>query len=375
MATCRRRSKGAALRNPARGMIPLDPALPHGGWGCRIAIQEKRQRRAHAILRSPYGREAIFISHEQTMQIVLDMIDAHIKEVPTMAALAKLANYSLYHFSRIFAGTIGVSMRTYVTWRKLQFALHDLSQGSKVIDVAMDYGFETHAGFTKAFAQAFGFPPSLCRLRLRIEPPQRADIALLRMKFLGGHTMNPHIYELTPFSVIGWPSRHTIQNMKNTADAPTYWNTLHMDYGSILIKLYEAFPKSKHCEISMCYDVNDAGEFSYMLGRGIDNPADLLNAQPDMTRIDIAGGLYAVFSTPPAADGHFIQTIQHTWNEIFTTWLPQSEFEFDEARQDFEYHDHRDHGWYFDGKLQIDICIPIRQREAERRKSQLRAER
>jgi len=31
---------------------------------------------------------------------------------------------------------------SYVTWRRLQYALHDLSQGKKVIDVAMEYGFE-----------------------------------------------------------------------------------------------------------------------------------------------------------------------------------------------------------------------------------------
>jgi AraC family transcriptional regulator len=56
-------------------------------------------------------------------------------------------------------------------------------------------------------------------------------------------------------------------------------------------------------------------------------------------------------------------------------WLPQSEFEYDQTRHDFEYHDQRDHGKYFGGKLQIDICIPIRQREDEMRKSQLRADR
>jgi AraC family transcriptional regulator len=93
-----------------------------------------------------------------------------------------------------------------------------------------------------------------------------------------------------------------------------------------------------------------------------------------MTRIDIVGGLYAIFPTPPADDS-YIKAAQDTWHEIFLNWLPQSEFEFDETRQDFEYHDYRDHGWYFGGKLQIDICIPIRQREEEMRKSQMRTNR
>ena len=262
---------------------------------------------------------------------------------------------------------------SYVTWRKLQHALYELSQGKKVIDVAMEYGFETHGGFTKAFVHWFGFPPSLCHLRIKADLPATMNVSMLKNKFYGGNTMNPHIIELTPFSVVGWPSRYTREDMKTTGDAPTFWNTINMDYSPILTKLYEVFPKSKHCEISMCYDVNaDTGEFTYMLGRGIDNQDDLENVQPDMTRIDIEGGLYAVFSTPPAVES-YIQAAQDTWNEIFLHWLPQSEFEFDDTRHDFEYHDQRDHGWYFGGKLQIDICIPIRQREEEMRKSQLRA--
>jgi len=315
------------------------------------------------------------MKYTQTLQIALDYIEDNIKNELSADMVAEKAGYSAYHFSRVFKETIGISMMTYVTWRRLQYALYDLSCGKKIVDVAMDYNFETHGGFTKAFVRWFGFPPSLCRLRLTVKPPEKANIEMIKNKFGGGNAMNPHIIELTPFAVVGYPSSHTKADMKRTADAPTFWNTINLDYGNILTKLYEIFPNSKHCEISMCYDVDESkGEFTYMLGRGIDNPNDLENIQPDMTRVDITGGLYAIFSTQPVADS-YIQAAQDTWNEIFLHWLPQSEFEYDETRQDFEYHDHRDHGWYFGGKLQIDICIPIRQREEERRKSQLRMNR
>jgi AraC family transcriptional regulator len=315
------------------------------------------------------------LNHNQTIQTVLNYIDDNITKEISAVMIAGKAGYSTYHFSRVFTETIGISVMSYVTWRKLQYALYDLSQGKKVIDVAMEYGFETHGGFTKAFIHWFGFPPSLCHLRLHVNHPMEVDVNMLKNKFYGGNTMNPHIIELSPFSVVGYPSHHTKESIKNTADAPTFWNTINLDYSTLLTNLYDIFPKSKHCEISMCYDVDEnTGEFSYMLGRGIDNPDDLINIQPDMTCVDIIGGLYAVFSTPPVADS-YIQAAQDTWNEIFLQWLPQSEFEFDETRHDFEYHDHRDHGWYFGGKLQIDICIPIRQKEEEIRKSQLRGDR
>ena len=324
------------------------------------------------IIKVPYGKEAIGMNRGDTLQAALDYIEDNVKNKITLSSAAKNAGYSACHFSRIFTEETGISAMSYVTWRRLSHALYDLSRGMRVIDAAMEYGFETHAGFTKAFVKWFGFPPSLCRFRLSAGPPAKMNAGMLKNKFYGGNEMNPHIIELTPFSVVGWPSRHTLEKFKNTGDAPTFWNTINLDYGPILEKLYDAFPKSKHCEISMCYGADaETGEFTYMLGRGIDDPDDLINITPDMTRVDIAGGLYAIFSTPPAEDS-YIEAARKTWNDIFLNWLPLSEFEFDETRYDFEYHDHRDHGWYFGGKLQIDVCVPIRQRGEEKRKSQLR---
>jgi AraC family transcriptional regulator len=318
------------------------------------------------------GRGGILNSVD-AIQAALDFIDEHLKEPLSPARVARAAGYSVYHFARLFAGATGMPVMAYVTCRRLAFARYDLARGGKVIDAAMEYGFDTHAGFTKAFKRRFGYPPSLCFLRAHPLPPGRMTPDALKRQNIGGSDMNPHIMELTPFSAVGYPSRHRKEYAKDTINAPAFWETTEIDYGAILTKLYDAFPKSKHFEITMCYDVSEStGEFSYMVGRGIDNPADLANIQSDMTRIDIAGGLYAIFSTPPAEGSLQSQTVHDTWNDIFLHWLPQSEFEYDETRQDFGYHDHREHGWYFGGKEQIDICIPIRQKEAEVRASRLR---
>lgn len=164
--------------------------------------------------------------------------------------------------------------------------------------------------------------------------------------------------------------------MQAHVNPATFWNTINLDYGPALTRLHDTFQRSKHFEICICYDIDEATrEFSYLCGRGIDIPEDLQNIQPDMTRIDIPGGLYAIFSTPPAEGALALEAYQDTWNEIFLHWLPQSEFAYDDARRDFSYHDYREHGWYFGGKEQVDICIPIRQREEEMRKAQLRANR
>ena len=310
------------------------------------------------------------MEHEAMIQSVLDDIDARIMEDIQADELARAANYSIYHFRRVFIERTGTPVMNYVTRRKLEYALYELSQGRRILDVAMDYGFETHAGFTKAFKKHFGYPPSLCRLHISAPPPTKATIDSVKFKH-GGHIMTPYIIEMTPFTVAGRTNRHKMPNVKRTADIPAFDFNPKSGVGDLLDNTNALFPKSKHCEIEMCYDVDEAaGEFIYFVGRGVTHPDDMKNILPDMVRYEIRG-LYAIFTTTPVSTrDQFQQIIRDTWNYILTEWLPNSEFEYDETRKDFEYYDYRCHGWYFDKKRQGDICIPIRQREEARRRSQ-----
>jgi len=311
------------------------------------------------------------MEYETVIQSTLENIDKRITENIRVDELARIANYSVYHFCRVFMTLTGTPVISYVIRRKLEYALYDLSRGMKVVDVAMAYGFETQAGFTKAFKKCSGFPPSLCRLHIIPELPERATINRVNIKH-GGFVMTPYIIVMTPFTVAGRTLRQQLPNVKHHADIPAYCFGINSDEAEItaLCPTQEDFSKSdaiKHCEISMCYDVDpNSGEFTYLLGRGIFHPDDLKNIPLDMVSFEI-NGLYAIFSTPPTTlfDQHdkFAQVVQDTWNDIFIKWLPNSEFEYDETRKDFEYYDHRDHGWYFGNKRQMDICIPIRQCE------------
>ena len=316
------------------------------------------------------------MDYEATVQSVLDEIDRRITENIRVDELARAANYSTYHFCRVFMALTGTPVMNYVTRRKLEYAQHDLSRGKKIIDTAMDYGFETHTGFTKAFKKCFGFPPSLCRLRYMKEPPVRATIGNVKLKH-GGLIMTPYINVVTPFTAAGRTNRHKMPGVKSTADIPAFdFDEIKSDVHSLLDNTSKLFGKSdaiKHCEIEMCYDVDEnTGEFVYFSGRGIFHPDDLKNILPDMVSFEI-NGLYAIFSTPLVPFGkrdQFAQAVRDTWQYIFSEWLPKSEFEYDETRKDFEYYDHRCHGWYFDCKTQGDIFIPIRQRDEAKLKSQ-----
>ena len=300
---------------------------------------------------------------ESMIQGVLDEIERLIKEDIDTKDLARRAGYSLYHFRRIFIETTGTPVGSYITRRKLEHALYELAQGRKVLDVALEYGFHTHAGFTKAFKKHFGYPPSLHRLRLSVHPSLRAGYPAVNTKN-GGLIVDPYIIEMTPFIAAGRVNRQNIANVRRTADIPAFDFDPRAAAGELLDNSNSLFPRSKHCEIEMCYDVDEeTGCFYYFVGRGVTHPEDVLNIASDMVTYEIHG-LYAVFSTPPTAQEHFEQAIRDTWGFVLEQWLPSSEFEYDETRKDYEYHDYRTHGWYFGGKKQSDICIPVRLRKA-----------
>lgn len=96
---------------------------------------------------------------EHPIQSALDYIEHHLKTDITPDELAGQANYSTGHFCRLFAQAMDTTVASYILKRRLDHALQELLQGSKAIDVVMEYGFNTYAGFYKAFVKMYGCSP------------------------------------------------------------------------------------------------------------------------------------------------------------------------------------------------------------------------
>lgn len=79
--------------------------------------------------------------------------------------------YSPWHFARLFQRIVGMPLMQYRTRRRLMHALYAISCGESIIDAALRYGFDTHAGFFKAFQQAYGCSPSEYIRRYRVIAP------------------------------------------------------------------------------------------------------------------------------------------------------------------------------------------------------------
>ena len=103
------------------------------------------------------------IRHTDVVQAVSrmqDYIEMHVSEPITLHQLAGTAGYSQWHTERIFKELTGKSPFDYIRALRLTKAALVLRDGkARVTDVAFDFVFDSHEGFTKAFSRQFGLPP------------------------------------------------------------------------------------------------------------------------------------------------------------------------------------------------------------------------
>ena len=105
----------------------------------------------------------------QSIQQMIDIIDRCIRqqedEALTLRALSAALGYSESYVSRKFRALSGMSLRDYLRFRHLAFALRDVRDTSdSLLEIAVRYGFSSHEAFTRAFRAAYGVTPSAYRL-------------------------------------------------------------------------------------------------------------------------------------------------------------------------------------------------------------------
>jgi len=88
-------------------------------------------------------------------------IEKNLKQKISIEKIADYVGYSKFYFSRMFKQEMNISIMEYVKERKVICALESILQGNKILDVAIEYGWESHSGFIKAFKSYYGFSPSL----------------------------------------------------------------------------------------------------------------------------------------------------------------------------------------------------------------------
>lgn len=86
------------------------------------------------------------MQYPEAIKTALDYVEQNLKTDITAEELAQKANYSTYHYYRLFSSVMGSSVAGYILMRRLDHALAEIACGRKAIEVVLEYGFDTYAG-------------------------------------------------------------------------------------------------------------------------------------------------------------------------------------------------------------------------------------
>lgn len=284
----------------------------------------------------------------------IEFIEKHINEELTARVVANNAGYSLYHFCRLFKSCLGVSVMNYIRIRRLSLARSKLGKGMRVIDIALDYGFKTHSGFTKSFNKEYG-----------LSPKKLIDNINSFKQSTSSYIVNPlietNIIERPAFKIAGFGIETNIASERYNKDIQAFWSKFSTEGWEC--ELYKTLNPLKHGEVGICIpsDKND-GTLRYVLAVIV---KDFINVTRTMVTFEIPEATYAVFTTPPidtsknilTAKQDFSDCIRETWQYIFKSWLLNNNYELDTTKYDFEMYDERCH---FRTDTVMDIYIPLK---------------
>ncbi len=151
------------------------------------------------------------MERREIIQRSMDYIESNLQTEICAEELAGQAGFSLYHYYRLFQAETGMPVMRYILRRRLRHAIYSISCGSLGVDAALRYGFDTYAGFYRAFQREFGCTPSAYLAAGRARRPYRPDLSkeehmtvtkqkaaeFLRHWELQGETVTEFYYEST----------------------------------------------------------------------------------------------------------------------------------------------------------------------------------
>jgi len=112
----------------------------------------------------------------ELIQKAIDDIEENLKSEICLQTLSEQIGYSEYHFCQLFQTVTGLSVKQYLVSRRLKHAVYEISKGAKKQEVAYVYGFDTYAGFYKAFYREYGMSPSEYQKVYRPSFPYRVNL-------------------------------------------------------------------------------------------------------------------------------------------------------------------------------------------------------
>ena len=262
--------------------------------------------------------------HLQSIQKALDWIEAHLTEELGLDTIARTAGMSHWHFQRTFSAMVGESVGGYIRRRRLTEAARSLrSNHSTILEIALNFQFESHEAFTRAFKSELQITPSAWRSNLD------ANVNLQPRIHVNAHSLEQRYrhMKLTP-EIITLPGR-TYIGMEAHFISATSPKANNME---VIPKLWDQFTR-RISEIDSPESEAVYGLSDCLSGQKASRPDEAIYLASVLARDGaVAPQGMKSWKSPQGSFAKFIhrgrvEKIGETRDYIYAKWLPESDFE------------------------------------------------
>ncbi len=245
------------------------------------------------------------------MNAAIDYIEENLAGNIDYSKAAEKAFCSTFHFQRMFLAVYGTTPAEYVRRRRLTLAVTELSlDSSRVIDIALKYGYESPDAFTRAFRNIHGVTPTAARepgVKLTAYPRISFQIQLT-----GGNDMEYRIIETPAFNIAMISRKFTNIGGQNLMDIPTWWGEFRKSpdcaaFAALSGK--KSGPLTGGTMLGICFGEEKTGEFYY--GIAVELPEGASAGKFKMMEVP---------ATPWAVFECLLPDFQETSTKVFRDW-------------------------------------------------------
>jgi len=240
-------------------------------------------------------------------------IAEHLQEPITASGVAKAAGYSQYHAARVFKDETGLSPFEYIRRQRIIASAHALRGGKvRVLDVALDFAFDSHEGFTRAFTNCLGISPKKYATTGFPECGRIINCYLNRSN-LKSEVMNMNTTSVIFTQIIERPARKLLLKRSKAADDYFSYvaevgcgNQNNSAPWDILMEIKEALYEP----VGLWLPDNMRPDGTGVYAHGVEVPADYAGVVPDgFDMIDLVPCKLMVFQGEPYKDEEFDKAV------------------------------------------------------------------
>ena len=307
---------------------------------------------------------------------VLDYIEDHLDQDLSLELLAGVANFSRFHFHRLFRALVGETLNSFIQRNRIEKAASQLLDNPKksITEIAFDCGFSGSASFARSFKETYQMSASdwragghlrhskICKTKSKYDQlngKNRKDFDICS-HYIDARTQNPN------WRIIMKGQKQIQVEVKEMPELNVAY-VRHIGpykgdselFESLFNKLMKwagprgllRFPET---QVLTVYhdDPKITDEDKLRTSACITVPKDT-PVEGEISKMAIPGGKFAVARFEIAAD-----EFESAWNMLMGGWMPESGYQPDDRLcYELNHNDPKEHA---DHKHVVDICVPVR---------------